>query len=365
MIRKLVLSLAALSVAAGALACHGAVYTASNQSGGNAVLAFNRDSDGKLSPAGVFPTGGLGTGSGLGNQGAVTFSENGHYLYVVNAGSNDVSVFRVWNNRLTLVDVADSGGVQPISVTQRGNLVYVLNAGDASNPSKIQGLWQAPWGDLYDIPGATANLSAPAAGPAQIQFSPTSRSLVVTEKATNTIGIFKLDLLGRPTSSSFTASIGQTPFGFDFDHRGRLFVSEAFGGAADASAVSSYRIERDGDLEVISPSVGTTETAACWTVITQDGKFAYVTNTGSGSISGYRIAQNGSLALLNGDGVTGSTGAGSSPIDAALSRGSKYLYVLNAGTHTIAAFRVHSSGQLTKIDEDGGLPAGTVGLAAR
>ena len=41
----------------------------------------------------------------------------------------------------------------------------------------------------------------------------------------------------------------------------RLFVSEAFGGATDASALSSYRLGTAG-LGVLSPSVKTTETAA-------------------------------------------------------------------------------------------------------
>jgi hypothetical protein len=45
-------------------------------------------------------------------------------------------------------------------------------------------------------------------------------------------------------------SAGTTPFGFAFGKRGQLPVSEAFGGAADASATSSCRLGSDGILTV-------------------------------------------------------------------------------------------------------------------
>jgi hypothetical protein len=82
-------------------------------------------------------------------------------------------------------------------------------------------------------------------------------------------------------------------------------VSEAFGGAVDASATSSYRLA-GGTLTPVSTSVPTTETAACWAVVTRNGQYAYVTNAGSGTVSGYSVGSDGSLTLLDADGVTGS-----------------------------------------------------------
>jgi 6-phosphogluconolactonase (cycloisomerase 2 family) len=114
---------------------------------------------------------------------------------------------------------------------------------------------------------------------------------------------------------------------------------------------------------VISASVRTTETAACWAVVTRNGKFAYVTNTGSASVSGYRVDHDGSLTLLDGDGKTGTTGT--SPIDAALSRGSRFLYTLDATGRTISGFRVEADGSLVPVGRTPGLPAGAAGLVAR
>src|SRR5437899_10161188 len=80
----------------------GSVYTMDNSASGNNVLVFQRSADGSLRPGGVFPTGGTGTGSGLGNQGAVVLSRDGRWLLVCNAGSDEISVFVVSEQGLQL-----------------------------------------------------------------------------------------------------------------------------------------------------------------------------------------------------------------------------------------------------------------------
>ena len=340
-----------------------AVYTLTNQAAGNAVAVFDRSADGSLTPAGDVPTGGLGSGGGLGNQGALALADDRRLLFVVNAGSNDLSVFRIRPDGLTLVDRVGSGGFQPISLTVSGNLLYALNAGSGSTPGSISGFRIDRSGSLSAIPGSTRPLSAAAVGPAQIQFDPKGNTLVVTEKATNTISTYVVDAEGVASGPFAQPSNGVTPFGFAFDKRGHLIVSEAFGGTA--SALSSYEVSRDGVLETISPSVfAAQERAACWVVVTRNGKYAYTTNTGSGSISGYAVGRDGTLSLLDADGLTAVTGG--APIDAALSRNSRFLYVLNESLNRIDAFRVESDGGLTPLAGAGvtGLPAGTNGLIA-
>jgi 6-phosphogluconolactonase len=338
-----------------------AVYTLTNQAAGNAVAVFERSSDGSLTPAGEVPTGGLGSGGGLGNQGALALADGRRFLFAVNAGSNDLSAFRIRPDGLTLVDRVGSGGVQPISLTVSGNLLYALNAGSGPAPGSISGFRILRDGSLSAIPGSTRPLSAAAVGPAQIQFDPNGSVLVVTEKATNTISTYVVDRDGTASGPFAQPSNGSTPFGFAFDKRGHLIVSEAFGGAA--SALSSYDVSREGELDTISPSVfAAQEQAACWVVVTGKGRFAYTTNTGTGSISGYAIGRDGSLSLLDADGRTAVTGG--APIDAALSRNSRFLYVLNSSLNRIDVFRVESDGGLTPLSGAGvtGLPAGATGL---
>jgi 6-phosphogluconolactonase (cycloisomerase 2 family) len=341
----------------------GQVYTMTNSPAGNAVLAFDRAADGSLTAAGSYPTGGTGTGAGLGNQGGIVLNGAGNLLAVVNAGSNDVSLFRVnGDGSLALTDRVSSGGTLPISVTIHHDLLYVLNAGGSGN---ISGFSISPQGDLTGIAGSTEPLSSGASGPAQVSFAPGGNWLVVTEKATNLISTYAVDHSGAASGPTTTPSSGATPFGFGFDQKGTLIVSEAFGGAADASAVSSYDNDGDGTWDVISPSAATTETAACWIVVTNSGRYAYTTNTGSGTISGYAVHQGG-LTLLDANGVTGTLGAGTAPSDMALSRDSRFLYARAGGTNQIAIFSVGADGSLTSLAGwISGLPAGFNGLAAR
>lgn len=339
----------------------GQVYTMSNSSAGNAVLAFDRSADGSLTAAGSYPTGGLGTGGGLGNQGGLVL--DGNRLAVVNAGSNEVSLFNVnGDGSLALADRISSGGTMPISVTISHDVLYVLNAGGAGN---ISGFSISPSGDLSSIAGSTRPLSSGASGPAQVSFAPGGRWLVVTEKATNVISSYAVDQNGVATGPTVTPSSGATPFGFGFTNSGTLVVSEAFGGAANASALSSYGANGSGTWSAISASVATTETAACWIVVTNSGRYAYTTNAGSGTISGFSIQQ-GTLTRLDASGVTGTIGAGSGPSDMALSRDSRFLYARAGGTNQISAFSVGADGSLTALSGwVGGLPAGWNGLAAR
>jgi 6-phosphogluconolactonase len=338
----------------------GAVYLATNATAGNQVLVLARAADGGLSAPQAFSTGGTGTGGGLGNQGGVVLAQGNRRLLVINAGSNEISVFAVRSKGVELLDRVPSGGQRPISVTVFRGLVYVLNAGGSGN---ISGFRLDVHGTLDPLPGSTRPLSTSASDPAQIAFSPDGTQLVVTEKAANTISTYQVNDAGLPSAPNAQPSAGATPFGFAFDRHQTLVVSEAFGGAPGASALSSYQLLGNGTLGVISESIGTTETAACWVVITGDGRFAYTSNTGSGNISGYRIGEKGSLSLLNPDGITGVTGA--APIDLALSNGDRYLYSLDSGSGTISAFRVRSDGSLEALPGVTGIPAGANGLAAR
>jgi 6-phosphogluconolactonase (cycloisomerase 2 family) len=233
-----------------------------------------------------------------------------------------------------------------------------VNAGAEGN---ISGFHLDRAGRLTALPNATLPLSGAAVAPAQISFAPDGDKLVVTEKGSNRISVYHVTQRGKASGPVVSDSAAPTPFGFEFDHHGNLIVSEAVGGAPNASVTSAYRINADGTLSVISAAVPTNQTAACWVAISSDGRFAYVTNTGSGSVSGYTIMRDGAISLDNA--TAGLTGAGSMPIDASVA--GHHLYVLNAGSDTITSFMVNRDGSLTHLGATGDLPASVAGLATR
>jgi 6-phosphogluconolactonase (cycloisomerase 2 family) len=341
------------AVPASAEGSTGAVYTLSNDAGGNAVVVFHRAAVGTLTPAGSVATGGQGSGTGLGSQGSLVLSDDGRRLLAVNAGSDELSAFAVSGDGVTLTDVVRTGGDLPISATIHGNLIYVLN--DGSN--ELTGLRISGRGELTRLRRSAIGLSTVGVEPAQVEFTPNGRQVVVTEKNTNLIDLFRVHAGGGLSGPRVVASEGATPFGFAFDPQGRLVVSEAFGGAPDASAMSSYRVGHK-TLTAISASVPTGQTAACWVVVTPNGRFAYTTNTGSASVSGYDIASDGALSLFAS--VAGTTNAG--PTDMGLA-GADFLYTLDSGAAAISAFAVASDGSLAPMAGAAGLPASAVGLA--
>jgi len=328
----------------------GAVYTLTNSPAGNAVLAFSRAADGTLTSQGSFATGGLGSGAALGSQGAVILSDDGRQLFAVNSGDSTVSLFDVQPDGLELDATVASGGSHPISATVHGDLLYVLNGNGISG-------FTVDKHSLTPLAGSTRSLGAGSAGPAQIQFSPDGSLLVVTEKASNTIDTYAVDAKGIAGTPIVSPSAGGTPFGFDFDNRGHLLVSEAVGSA------SSYDVSSAG-ASTISGAVATHQGAPCWLVTSKNGRYAYTANAGSGSISGFAVGENGSLTLLDASGATASLGAGSHPLDEAVSGNGQYLYNLTDGAHLISAFRIAADGSLSPAGTVAA-PAGAAGIAAR
>jgi 6-phosphogluconolactonase len=173
--------------------------------------------------------------------------------------------------------------------------------------------------------------------------------------------IYIVSKWGLTSGPQVQDSPGTTPFGFAFGRRHQVFVSEAFGGAPDASALSAFTVGMWGALPVINSSVSTNQTAACCVVVTNDGRFAHVTNTGGSTISSYSIAFDGTVQLL--ESVAGAaTGV---VIDAALSLDGRYLYALSGNTGNIEAFEVQADGVLSPLPGVSGLPISANGLAAR
>lgn len=383
----------------------GGVYSMSNAREGNEVVAFSRASDGTLTRLGAFPTGGTGSGSfedsdnGLilgsaqGEAAPNNLIETSDLLFATNAGSNSISVFRVEGGGLERVEVQDSGGEKPVSVTVNRGLLYVLNSGEteddlfdengdviAPNCSTgslptITGFTVGSGGQLDPVPNSTQTLSGDAfSGCAQVSFNPQGNVLVVTERTavqpggTNdmlpagdegVIVTFTVNGDGTLGNKQITDATGQGPFGFAFTKQGLLLTTEQFDGpdGPGLGAAAAYSVADDGSLTPTSDSVANGGTDTCWFVVTDDGALGFATSFfGDGRISSYRVGQDGSLELL--EAVATVAGDDSSrdgvelgASDISLSGDSRYLYQLNSFGGTINVFEVHEDGTLTSIQQ--------------
>lgn len=331
------------------------VYTESNSAGTNSILIFTIKSNGSLEPMGSEASGGAGLGTGLGSQGAVALDENNNWLFAVNAGSNSVSSFRVNDNgSLSLAHTEWSGGTKPVSLSVRKGLLYVLNAGS----DNIYGFSIGASGELIPIEGSSEPLSGMMVDAPQISLTPNAKWVLVTEKATNKIGSFKINNDGSANAGIFTASTGQTPFGFDFARRGIMVVSNAAGGAPGAGSATAYEIRADGMPNAINGAVANMQGAPCWVATTKFGRFAFITNTASNSVSSYFVQPQDTLFLVKAVAAT----TGLAPADVVVASNNFFVYEINGMSPSIGAYHRTRLGGLEHLS-DISVPLGVAGLA--
>jgi 6-phosphogluconolactonase (cycloisomerase 2 family) len=328
----------------------------------NHVLAYDQASNGTLTFAGRYDTGGRGgveAGSmvdPLASQGSLVLADGGRILVAVNAGSDTVSVFRVYGDALALWQIIPSGGQFPTSIAVHDQLVYVLNAGGAGS---VQG-YTIVADTLRPLPGSDrtlglANTNPPnfLESPGQVGFSPDGSQLIVTTKTSGSdIDVFSVGSDGLASVTPVVnPSATPVPFSFTFDSAGHLVVTEA-----GTSALSVYALHAGGTVSVLG-SVTDGQMALCW--VTAVNGYFYGSNAASANISAFQVSTAGVPSLV---GVAASTGAGTT--DSAATPNGRFLYVGNGGAGTVDEFHVTSDGTLVEIGTLTGLAPAMEGIAA-
>lgn len=321
-----------------------AVFVQTDGLAANQIAVYDRAANGTLTPAGTYATGGRGgqlTGSVVdhtASQGSLLYDRAEDLLLAVNAGSNTVSVFAVFGDRLQLRQVVSSGGSFPVSLTASHGEAVVLNAegGGSLQGYAILGgrLFPVPWlhrslGLSTGSPGEAEQFTHT---PGQVAFTPDGSKLVVTTKAAGqSVEVFRVLPFGALSGTPVVTPDPTVPFAVSFDPQGHLLLAEAAGDLA------SFQINGDGSLAQLS-SVATEQAATCW--VTPAGGYFYASNAGSGTVSGFSDSF-GSLSLL------GDTPTHAGTVDGASA--GQYLYVQGGKEGTVDEFAVAPGGGLLPI----------------
>jgi 6-phosphogluconolactonase (cycloisomerase 2 family) len=330
----------------------------SNDATSNAIIEYARSStNGALGAFGEFPTGGAGTGSGLGSQSALVFDATSNHFFAVNAGDDTISELALeLDGSITLLSNVPSGGTSPISLALSGTTLYVLNAGSATVPANITGFTVDP-GGLVPIASSTQLLSAAQPGAEQIAFVQSGGVLVVTEKGANNIDTFVVTG-GVAAAGVFTsAGTSMAPYGFGVSGTGLIVVSQA----TATTGASSYSVSSGGVVTADTAFVADGQAAACWTAIVNTT--AYVLNAHSPNISAYALNTTTGAITLVGNGIAATTGAG--PTDIAASADNAFLYTRNGAGQSITSWPIANDGTLGSTTTFAGLPASSAGLVVR
>jgi len=325
-----------------------AVFVQNDRAEGNQIIAYSRSAEGTLTQAGVYNTAGKGAaleGSVVdhtASQNSLAYDGGENLLFAVNAGSNTISVFSAFGDRLALRQVISSGGTFPVSIAVREDSLYVLNAEEGGS---IQG-YAISGGYLTAIPNSHRALGLPVVAPGKgeqfthtpgdVAFSPDGTKLILTTKAAGqSVDVFNINpitgLSAEPVVNPLPAAV---PFGVTFDRQGHLLVAEA-----GPSALAAFGLNESGTISQLD-AVDTEQGATCWVEYAY-GSY-YTSNAASATLTGFQSSLSGRLLT-----PLGNTATHPGTVDAA-SVG-RFLYVQGGKEGTVDEFEVQRNGALHNL----------------
>jgi len=389
-------------------------FIVSNKAEANTIYQFSSKNGEQYAMVGEYNTGGTGTGDleipalkkddthplangddPLISAYAISASQDSKNIVVVNPGNATISLMkRGATNAISAVNTAPATDLFPISVAIHADYVVVASVGDSNMKGSI-GLFKILNGRLVSLADNRRDLQA---RPSTVKFSSNGRFVIVNELVTGKIKAFSLtdgalskepvSVVNSPKADGRFQAI---PVGFDLkpsaDGGDIIIMSEARfltpefslregNGSVVQSplyswqtgSLSTYKLSQDGSLSLISGDIltGTEieggELANCWVVLSPDGKTLWAANALSSSISSFDISDNGVATLKN---ATAYKDESETLFfgDLNVSADGKTLYQLVGNKGQVAIFDIQSSGDLKLRQTVSGMPElGTYGL---
>jgi 6-phosphogluconolactonase (cycloisomerase 2 family) len=287
---------------------------------------------------------------------AITFDAAGHFAYVTNQTSADVTVFQVAANGVLSSPVAaatQGSQTWTAAVEPSGKFAYAVNQGT---------------GDVTLFSVNAGNGSLSRQGSVAARFSPgsiaftrgtspvsyTPRFAYTANLGSNDVSAFRIDA-GSGALTLVTnppiASGGTNPFPVAADPTGRfLFV-----GHEATSNVQAFSINASsGALTALGAAVPTGGANADGLTVDPSGRFAYAGNVDSANIG---VPANQTITPFS---ITTATGAltagtpvasgGSQPFSPAVDPSGRFLYTANFSSANVSAFRINpANGAISAI----------------
>lgn len=131
---------------------------------------------------------------------------------------------------------------------------------------------------------------------------------------------------------------------------GALLVSEAGSGA-----VSSYALNADNSLSVITSKSPSSGVATCWVI--PGGAYAYATSAITSTISAYQLGAGGQLSALGvvlkipgtQPAIFPPIGVTAFPLDLEITPDNQFLYVVFSALGEVIGYKVSPNGSLTAV----------------
>jgi 6-phosphogluconolactonase (cycloisomerase 2 family) len=285
---------------------------------------------------------------------------NKKFMYVANPGQggtseNDISLFTI-NSDGTLTEVLPRTSVAPnasqpklLVMDAAGAFLYVMNAG-SSNISVFS--IDSSSGALSQVIGSPFSIGLL---PLNMVLAPSGNFLYVSVgggtvgSSNGSIATFSVNS-GVLTLIGLTSSDGVNPYGLTINSAG----TNLYAANNQSPSISVFTIDSSGLLtEVRGSPISDGYTNPVAMLFDTSGTFLYVANQASNNVASYSIDSNGLPTALTSSTTANAFGTESSPSFLAADPNGKYLFVGNQGASAgIQVFKV-SNGSLTALSTYG------------
>jgi len=285
--------------------------------------------------------------------GSLALNAQSQFVYVVNQLSNNVSAYTLDASSGALTAVAGSpfgtgNGPNAAAIDGKGMFLYVANQNFPAGSGSISAyVINAASGVLIPIAGAPFVADGEPYG---LTVDPTGKFAYITNVFSNSVSAYTIDAISgavTPAVGSPFATGGGEPEGVAVDPTGKfVYVPNS-----ETNSVSAFAINAtSGTLTGVAGSpfaTGTTPQGVGNVAFDPTGRFVYVSNQNSNTISAYSInATSGALTPIVGSPFA----TGSQPTAVAIGPAGKFVYVSNGNSNNISAYTIDAtSGALTPM----------------
>jgi 6-phosphogluconolactonase (cycloisomerase 2 family) len=267
------------------------------------------------------------------------------YRYTIGTSGELVgSAFGLTGNSNTSLAVDPSGRYAYVG-NQYSDDIYQIKLTPAAAAPTVLPAINPNFVATQDSPVAIAIYSGSAA------VEPMAKIVYASNYGTSAIAQYAAAPDGRLSALTPATTGATTPAGIAIDPTGRFAYSVRLEtGGKVPGAVSQFAIDANGLLSPITGAVSpSTGLLAYFIGMHPSGRYAYVPDSGSNTISQFTIGENGVLAPLG----TAKAATGSGPIGIAVHPSGRYVYVTNSTPGQAAP--VTSVGQYLVSAQDGSL----------
>jgi 6-phosphogluconolactonase len=260
---------------------------------------------------------------------------SGKFLYVANPGQGGTS-----ENDISLFDIASNGGLTEVTprtslgsfasqpqlllMDSAGAFLYVMNTG--SNNISVFSI-DSGTGALAQVAGSPFGIGAP---PLNMVLAPSGNFLYVSlaSQPSGLIATYSVTA-GQLTLVSTASTDGLNPYGLAVNSAGTYLYTAN----TTSNSLSVFTIDSSGGLAQVQGSpINNGYTAPIAMIFDPSGKYLYVANQGSNNVAAYSISSTGLPEALTTSTTTNTFTTETSPSFLATDPSGKYLMVGNQGT---------------------------------